>query len=167
MKQIFLGIGTNLGNREENLHAAMIRISETIGSIVSTSSVYETEPWGFKSTNMFLNMIVEIESSLSPYEILDSIKAIEKEQGRIRTESQYTSRIIDIDILFYGNRILETSDLMVPHPRLQSRKFVLLPMNELSSGFIHPVLMKDMKTLLLETSDETRIIRVFPFEGLN
>jgi 2-amino-4-hydroxy-6-hydroxymethyldihydropteridine diphosphokinase len=101
MKVVFLGVGTNLGNRERNLKEAVARIEEYIGRVLKSSSVYETEPWGFQSGNEFLNMVVKVETKLIPSVLLERILMIESLLGRVRNEKQYSSRVIDIDILFY------------------------------------------------------------------
>src|SRR5664280_1109965 len=116
MKRIFLGLGTNLGDREKNLEQALDKIAEVIGIIVSRSSVYETEPWGFQSSDQFLNMVIGVDTNLKPSGLLGRLLMIESLLGRLRDGKQYSSRIIDIDILLYGC-LLYTS----PSPRDRTR----------------------------------------------
>jgi 2-amino-4-hydroxy-6-hydroxymethyldihydropteridine diphosphokinase len=157
MKNIFLGIGSNLGAREENLYRAINYITELIGPPEVFSSVYETEPWGFLSDDLFLNMVVRLESKLSPHELLEAIMLIERKMGRVRGDDKYSSRIIDIDILLMDNHLVNETDLEIPHPRMHRRKFVLLPLNEISEEIYHPVLKKNVKTLLEECKDDSMI----------
>jgi 2-amino-4-hydroxy-6-hydroxymethyldihydropteridine diphosphokinase len=153
MKRVFLGIGTNLGDREANLRATAESINESIGKVVLSSSVYETEPWGFSSDNQFLNMVAEVETSLNPSGLLGRILMVEAKMGRLRRGEEYTSRLIDLDILLYGDRILNTKSLVIPHPKLHERKFVLVPLCEIAADLVHPVLKKDSRTMLKECSD--------------
>jgi 2-amino-4-hydroxy-6-hydroxymethyldihydropteridine diphosphokinase len=153
MRKVFLGLGANLGDRELNLQTALENIRENIGKVVLLSSVYETEPWGFSSDDQFLNMVTEVETKLNPSGLLGRILMIEANMGRLRSGNIYASRQIDIDILLYGNKILETKSLVIPHPKLHERKFVLVPLCEIAPDFVHPVLNKDIKTLLKECTD--------------
>jgi 2-amino-4-hydroxy-6-hydroxymethyldihydropteridine diphosphokinase len=153
MQKVFLGLGTNLGDREANLRNAVVRITGDIGPVIRLSSVYETEPWGFRSEDLFLNMIAEVETKLKPSGLLGRILMIEAEMGRLRQGKGYSSRNIDIDILLYGEKIMDTPSLVIPHPKLHERRFVLVPLCEIAPGLIHPVLKKDIKTLLKESKD--------------
>ena len=107
MKIVFLGIGTNLGERESNLEQAVTRIEEYIGPVLISSSVYETEPWGFQATDEFLNLVVKVETELTPSGLLGRILMIESLLGRVRCQKQYSSRLIDIDILFYEGMVID------------------------------------------------------------
>lgn len=150
---IYLGLGANLGNREENLEIAIKKIEKQIGSIISQSAFYSSEPFGFESENLFLNCAVEISTRLLPYELLAATQLIEKEMGRLnKTDaSGYSDRIIDIDILFYGNEVVcKNTNLIVPHPQMQERYFVLKPLAEIAPSFVHPVLKTTIKELLSE-----------------
>ena len=155
MKKIFLGIGTNLGDRETNLKIAVGRIEENIGHVIKSSSVFETEPWGFKTDNQFLNMVVKVETKLTPSEVLDSILMIETLLGRTRGVKQYSSRVIDIDILLYEDLILNEKNLKIPHPLMHERKFVLVPLCEIAPNLIHPVLKKSIRILLSLCKDQS------------
>lgn len=157
MKKVFIGIGSNLGNRAENLREAKSMIGELIGPVVSESPVYETEPWGFESDNEFLNMVLCAETDLSPSGLLGRILMIESQLGRIRSEARYSSRNIDIDILLYNSEIINETALIIPHPRMHERRFVLVPLNEIASELKHPVLKKSIKALLEECKDSSKV----------
>ena len=157
MKIVFLGIGTNLGDREGNLSAALSMITENIGKIVKASSVYESEPWGFHSDDKFLNMVVKVETTLSASGLLGRILMDEVLLGRIRAGKQYSSRKIDIDILFYDDLILDEESLKIPHPHLHERKFVLIPLCEIAPEFMHPLFKKTVTSLLAECKDASLV----------
>lgn len=157
MKTVYLGIGTNLGEREENLRQAITLIGEHIGDITRVSSVYETEPWGFKSETTFLNLVVIAETELTPSGLLGRILMIEAMMGRLREGVGYKSRVIDIDILFFGSRIFENKALTIPHPKIQDRKFVLIPLAEIAGDLIHPVFKKNIQELLKECKDKSEV----------
>jgi deoxyguanosine kinase len=159
MKKVFLGIGTNLGDRQANLKKAIENIRESIGPVIHASSVYETEPWGFRSENQFLNIVVEVETDLKPSGLLGRMLMIEANMGRLRGGKEYISRLIDLDIILYGNEILETKSLIVPHPKMQERRFVLIPLNEIAPDLVHPVLGIDIRTLLKECKDKSKVVK--------
>jgi 2-amino-4-hydroxy-6-hydroxymethyldihydropteridine diphosphokinase len=157
MSKVFLGIGTNLGNRKANLRKAREMIGEYIGRILNSSSVYETAPWGFEAENDFLNMVMEVETNLSPSEIMKKIADIESKLGRERDQDRYSSRVIDIDIVLYDDLAINENGLKIPHPLMHERKFVLVPLCELAPDMIHPVLEKSMSVLLEECRDRSKI----------
>lgn len=157
MQNVFLGIGSNIGNREENLKKAVVKIEELTGLPAISSSIYETEPWGFESEDKFLNIVIRVNTEVLPSQLMKDILAIEDELGRIRTGQQYSSRIIDIDILLYGCRVIVQRNLVIPHPRLHERKFVLSPMCEIASQIYHPVLKRSMEYLLQNCEDNSRV----------
>jgi 2-amino-4-hydroxy-6-hydroxymethyldihydropteridine diphosphokinase len=154
MNTVYLSLGSNLGNRMKYLDDALVLIEEKIGKIVKRSSVYETEPWGIRDQSMFLNMAVCVTTNLTAVLLLETILEIEQKLGRIRIAKWY-ERIIDIDILFYNNMIINEDDLIIPHPYLQERKFVLEPLVEIAPDFIHPVLKITVKELLLKCTDNS------------
>ncbi len=157
MKIVFLGIGTNLGNRELNLEQAITRIEEFIGPVLMTSSIYETEPWGFQAEDKFLNLVVKAETKLTPSGLLGRILMIESLMGRVRGPNRYSSRLIDIDILVYEEMIIDQESLKIPHPLLQERRFVLVPLCEIASEMIHPVLKKSYAELLKICEDKNEV----------
>jgi 2-amino-4-hydroxy-6-hydroxymethyldihydropteridine diphosphokinase len=159
MREVFLGIGSNLGDREGNISSAAVRIGKLAGEILAYSSVYETEPWGFNSGEDFLNMVLKLKTALEPTELLRCILSVESEMGRVRNAHQYSSRLIDIDILLYEDLIFENDYLAIPHPRLHERKFVLIPLCEIEADFVHPVLKKSLADLLAVCKDENKVLK--------
>ena len=157
MNKVFLGLGTNLGTREANIEKALARIKEYIGPVTKSSSLYETEPWGFESDEQFINMVVRIDTGLNPGDLLQEILNVEFFLGRKRGGTQYTSRVIDIDILLFGEKIINENKLKIPHPRMHERRFVLEPMCEIAGEEIHPVFGKSFAKLLEECKDESKI----------
>ncbi len=155
-------LGSNLGKREEWLAYALQELTARAGVPGVTSKYYETEPWGYTGSGRFLNQAVQLVTSLSPLQLLECIHAIEQSAGRERTGSQYTDRSLDIDILFFGNQILDSTDLIIPHPRLHLRRFCLVPLVEIIPDWIHPVLRKTMRELLIECPDELMVHPVKP-----
>ncbi|MBZ0244283.1 MAG: 2-amino-4-hydroxy-6-hydroxymethyldihydropteridine diphosphokinase [Bacteroidales bacterium] len=159
-KNIFILLGSNLGNRKAFLAQARQAIKQQCGEILASSHLYETAPWGFESEDWFLNQVIEIDPDYSADQLLDRLLAIETSLGRTRTTAQYSSRIIDIDLLYFGNQVFNSAKLVVPHPRLQMRKFTLLPLCEIAPEFIHPVLQKSQLELLQQVSDESVVRRL-------
>lgn len=149
MATVYLGLGTNLGDKAANLYAAVERIQERIGKVTSLSSFYETAPWGFTSENSFLNAAAAVETTLSPMEILHATQAIERELGRLKKSSGgiYSDRLIDIDLLLYDNLILQTPELQLPHPLMTERDFVMAPLTEIAGEVVHPVFKKKLNEL--------------------
>ena len=155
MATVFLGIGTNIGNKKKNITDATIIIGSVMGEIRALSSLYETEPWGYESPNTFLNAVIQIETEIEPQKCLDIAKAIEREMGRVHTKEGYEDRIIDIDILFYDDTIYNSGNLTIPHPLIEQRDFVLRPMAEIAPEFKHPISGKTMKNLLHELNKKS------------
>ncbi len=155
--KVYLLLGSNRGNRNEMLSTAIKLIEKQIGRIIKSSSVYETAPWGFSDNVFFLNQVVCVETLYDPFLILDRVLEIETAIGRIRTTKNYSSRNIDIDILFYNNRVIQNERLEIPHPRMHLRNFALIPMVEVAGDFIHPVLTKTMYDLLAECIDKKEV----------
>jgi len=154
---VYLLLGSNLGEREKNLSDARDSIQH-IGSLLAVSSIYQTEAWGQREQPDFLNQVVQIDFKKSPRELLLNILTIETNMGRVRTE-KWGPRIIDIDILFLDDLIINEPDLIIPHPQLHLRRFTLLPLAELVPDLIHPVLHKSCAQLLEECTDHSGVIR--------
>ena len=158
MKGIYLLLGSNLGDSSNILSTASKRIEASIGTITKRSSVYQSKAWGVEDQPDFLNQVIEIESSLSPEEILKHINQIEDHLGRVRKQ-KWHSRIIDIDILYYGSAVVKQKDLVIPHKENENRNFVLVPMAEIAPHFIHPQLGFTQQDLLHRCSDRLEVTR--------
>ena len=148
MATAYIGIGSNLGNREKNLEISLGLIREKAGAIITESEVIESEPWGFEADTHFLNMVARLVTDLNPRALLASLMEIETEMGRKRSSKGYQSRIIDLDILLYDDLVIETGDLIIPHPQLHRRLFVLEPLSEIDPGLMHPVFKKTVSDLI-------------------
>ena len=151
---VYFSLGTNLGDKEHNLRLAVQKIEERIGKVISLSAFYATAPWGFQSDNIFLNAAAGVETSLSPFDILERTQRIEQEIGRLHKshDGVYSDRLIDIDLLLYGDKILQDERLSLPHPLMAERKFVLEPLAEIAPDVVHPVLHKTIRELFLVLS---------------
>lgn len=157
--QIFLGLGTNLGNKLQNLAEALRRIKTEVGPIVKASSVYETAAWGMEDQPPFFNQVILVDSTHSPTATLELLLKIELDMGRQRVK-KWGRRLIDIDLLFYNDWIIQTSKLILPHPFLQDRNFVLTPMVEIAPDYWHPVLKLPMHSLLAQSTDPLPVKRL-------
>jgi 2-amino-4-hydroxy-6-hydroxymethyldihydropteridine diphosphokinase len=163
MTQIFLSLGSNQGDRFSFLEKAVFEIEDRVGKLVSCSSYFETEPWGFNTKTYFINQVVELNTNFAPLQLLEEILGIERKLGRTRKLSNliYTDRCIDIDILLYGNQLIEFSNLSIPHKFMHERKFVLKPLNEIAPNLIHPVLKRSINHLLLNCNDKTDVKKYY------
>ena len=158
---VFLAFGTNLGDRLANLRGALAALSQDI-TVLARSPIYETPAWGYEDQPPFLNMVVKAETALPPAALLARIKHVEVELGRTPS-FHWGPRLIDIDILFYDDLVLETAQLVIPHPRLHERAFVLVPLNDLAPALVHPVLHKTVSELL--TAVDSSAIRPLKTEN--
>lgn len=149
MHNVFIAIGTNLGDKEENIRQSIKKMAQNNIHIIKKSTVYKTMPYGYKNQPVFLNCVVQAETMLSPEELLYVLLSIEKQMGRKR-KIHWGPRIIDLDIIFYDNLIINSSNLKIPHPDMQNREFVLKPLCDIAPNFVHPVLHKTVKELLKE-----------------
>lgn len=156
MKGVYLLLGSNLGNSRETLQRAIDQIEVAVGELVCSSSVYKTKAWGIEDQADFLNQVVEVASDLTAENMLQEINKIEEKLGRVR-HAKWQSRIIDIDILYYGNEIINSKKLVIPHPENQNRNFVLTPMTEIAPDFVHPVLLLSQKELQNNCSDKLEV----------
>jgi|ERR1700754_737573 len=159
MNNIFLLLGSNLGNRKQFLKQAVEQIEAEIAPLICVSSIYETQSWGKADEPDYLNQVLELESELTAPEVLQKILTIENLLGRTRQE-KWGSRIIDIDILFYGDAIIDAPDLKVPHPELHKRRFTLEPLAEIAPDFVHPLLNKNILQLKNELNDSLVVKKV-------
>ena len=151
-------LGSNLGERNLIINKAKDLLIAELGNLTKESEFYETEPWGFEADTKFLNKIVVLETTYSPDEILKTCQQIEKELGRIRSNnSGYSSRVIDIDILYIDDMVINKKDLTVPHPRLHKRKFTIEPLAEILPDFVHPLIKKNHKQMLEDCKDKSEV----------
>ncbi len=157
MSKVILLLGSNLGTRDKILEKAIEAINKNVGLIEKSSSLYQTEPWGFESDEFFLNQVVSVETNLNPMEVLEEIQKIENHLGRTRSANQYSSRTIDIDILFYDHLRVDMKELQIPHPRLHQRRFTLIPLLEVVGDFFHPVLNERIDVITENCKDKSRV----------
>lgn len=156
-KRTYLSAGSNLGDKFKNLNQTIQLLKEKAGNVISCSSIYQTPAWGFESED-FYNICIGIDTELQPQELLDCLLQIEKTMGRIRTQTVgYAARTIDLDILFYEDAIIDEPDLIIPHPHLHLRKFVLQPLADIAPGKIHPILEKSIIELLDICEDDSEL----------
>lgn len=155
MANVYVGLGTNLGDKEQNLRDAVQKIEEQIGKVVSLSAFYVTAPWGFTSENSFLNAAACVETELPPLDVLQKTQTIERELGRMKKSinGTYSDRLIDIDLLMYEDLVLSVTsptgaELNLPHPLMTERDFVMKPLAEIAPELVHPVLGKTMRELI-------------------
>jgi 2-amino-4-hydroxy-6-hydroxymethyldihydropteridine diphosphokinase len=160
MVKIYILLGGNLGDKQQVFSEAKVRLNQQVGKITKQSAIYETEPWGFESDDLFWNQVLEISTASSPEIVLQQTQQIERDLGRIRKASQYDSRIIDIDILLFGDQIIQTENLTVPHPRIQERRFALVPLSEIAPELSHPVFQKTIHQLLDECPDQLKVTSI-------
>ncbi|MGQ9607936.1 MAG: 2-amino-4-hydroxy-6-hydroxymethyldihydropteridine diphosphokinase [bacterium] len=160
MSTIYIGLGSNLGNKKENIRQALSLLNEVEGiTIVKISSFYETEPVGYEDQNWFINAVAQIETSFSPQEILKIFKEIEQKIGR-EESIRWGPRKIDLDILFYDQLVYKSNDLIIPHPRLHERAFVLVPLAEINKELMHPIYNKSINKLLSELNTTKKVTKI-------
>lgn len=156
MNKTYFLLGSNMGNSKIQLLKAVGLIEKKIGSVIRQSSLYSTAAWGNTNQPDFLNQVIVVETKRTAVETMQHILAIEKKMGRVRTVKN-APRIIDIDILFFNKEIIDNTDLQVPHPQIQNRRFVLTPLNELSPNFKHPALKKTVHYLFIHCPDKLNV----------
>ncbi|WP_026897998.1 2-amino-4-hydroxy-6-hydroxymethyldihydropteridine diphosphokinase [Daejeonella oryzae] len=156
MEQVYLLLGSNLGDSKKYLSDAVQILENRVGKVLKLSSLYQTESWGKTNQPDFINQVISLETNLEPRKLLEEILSIENELGRKRVE-KWGSRTIDIDILFFGNRIVEEEGLIIPHPLLHTRRFTLMPLCQLEPDLIHPVLGDSAINLLQKIDDNLEV----------
>ncbi|GLU42644.1 2-amino-4-hydroxy-6-hydroxymethyldihydropteridine diphosphokinase [Allomuricauda sp. NBRC 101325] len=157
--KVYLSLGSNMGNRLSTLQKAIFRIQKEVGQVLDISKVYENPAVGFEGDD-FLNIVISLLTELKPSALLDSLLQIETDFGRTRSADEgYSSRTLDIDIIYYGNEVLNEDHLVVPHPQMQHRNFVLKPLSDIAPQFYHPVLGKDTRNLLQECKDRSQLTK--------
>ena len=157
MNTVYIQLGSNIGQRESFITKSMHKVEDDIGKIITASSIFETTAWGNENQNNFLNSVIEIKTPFDAFTILKKSQEIENNLGRERSD-KWGERTIDIDILFYNNKIINTKELTIPHPLIQNRKFVLVPLSEIAPNYMHPILKKNISTLLSECKDTQKVL---------
>jgi len=157
MNLAYLSLGSNLGHREQHLEEAIKLIQKRIGAREQVSRIYESEPWGYSSENRFCNCCLSVWTSLDPLPLLDELLGIEKQMGRERGGAGYSDRIIDIDLLLFGDVLLEHPRLILPHPAIENRRFVLVPLAGIAPELIHPVTGISIYQMLQQCDDQTEV----------
>lgn len=157
MNTVYIQLGSNIGERESFITKSMHKVEDDIGKIITSSSIFETTAWGNENQNNFLNSVIEIKTPFDAFTILQKSQEIENNLCRERSD-KWGERTIDIDILFYNNKIINTKELTVPHPLIQKRKFVLVPLSEIAPNYMHPILKKNISTLLSECKDTQKVL---------
>jgi 2-amino-4-hydroxy-6-hydroxymethyldihydropteridine diphosphokinase len=157
--KVYLLLGSNMNNPELQLQKAKAEILQSIGEILESSSCYATAPWGNTNQSHFINQVVKVNTTLNPLETMQTILSIEEKLGRIRTEKN-APRAIDIDILFFNKEIVDVPNLQIPHPHIQDRNFVLIPLNEIAPSFVHPVLQKNIHELMKACKDKLAVDKI-------
>jgi 2-amino-4-hydroxy-6-hydroxymethyldihydropteridine diphosphokinase len=156
MNNIYLLLGSNMGNSKASLSKAVVQIEKQIGTVIRQSGLYSTAAWGNTRQPDFLNRVIIVETKLTAPQTMQNILSIEKKMGRTRTVKN-APRVIDIDILFFNKEIIEQEHLSIPHPQIQNRRFVLVPLNQLSPNLKHPVLNKTVHQLLINCPDRLNV----------
>ncbi|MDA4122578.1 MAG: 2-amino-4-hydroxy-6-hydroxymethyldihydropteridine diphosphokinase [Thaumarchaeota archaeon] len=166
MVEVIVALGSNVGDRKQNLDRAVTQI-DGLGRVLDASSIYETEPMYYEKQGPFLNAVIALETSLSPTELLVRLKAIEKAMGRDSTAPRYGPRVIDLDILFYGDTVLSESDLQIPHPHIAERAFVLVPLEEIRPGLVDPGSGRTVREMLARLNSKGAVVRRSTFDRGN
>tara|TARA_B000000565_G_C23654859_1_gene328100 strand:+ start:34 stop:519 length:486 start_codon:yes stop_codon:yes gene_type:complete len=156
MNTVYLQLGSNLGDRNLLIKRALELINNHIGKILQCSRIYESTPWGVDGQDKYLNQAVQLKTNLIADDILSEIHDIEKKLGRVRVE-KWGERLIDIDIIFYNNDIIENKNLCIPHKHMHQRNFVLIPMSEIAADIVHPKYNKTVAELLVESQDIEKV----------
>jgi len=157
-QEAYLGLGSNLGDKKRNIEKACDLISNEIGQIIGSSSFYVTEPWGVNNQDEYLNCVVRIFTDLEPGFLLAKLHSVEDKIGRVRDE-KWGPRTIDIDLLYYGKYVIDRDDLIIPHPELTERNFVLTPLAEIAPDYQHPVFKLTNKELLDFCADKSKVVK--------
>jgi len=162
MALVYLGLGSNEGDRLAFLTFGIENIKKEIGVIQKSSSIYQTAPWGFTSENDFYNMVLAVKTELTIEKLFEACKHIEKNAGRkpILGETHFKNRPLDIDILFYDSEIIDHQKIKIPHKEIEKRNFVLVPLHEIAPDFVHPILNKKIKELLDDSQDKLAVLKI-------
>ena len=156
IENIFLGLGSNQGERELNLKNSIKLLNSRAGKVLNTSGIYESEPWGVKDQSYFLNQVIEIETLIDPIDLLNICKNIEYDMGR-KPGIRWGKRVIDIDILYYNSKVINQKELIIPHKLMHERNFVMIPLNDLNENHLHPILKISNKEILNMCIDSCKV----------
>lgn len=159
MKRVYLSLGSNLGDRCANIQHVLARLAAQGVKTIRVSSLYKTEPVGYKAQPWFLNCVAEVETDLMPLQLLRRCRAVERELGR-RPGPRGGSRLIDVDILLYESAVVRSAEVTIPHPRMAERRFVLVPLGELAAQLRHPVTQQTVADMLHETPDQSQVVKL-------
>jgi len=159
LHHVYLGIGTNLGDRRKNLVDAEGLVNLKVGPVIESSKIYETAAWGLTNQADFYNQVLSVKTTLDAEEVLREILEIETHMGRVRKE-KWGSRVIDIDILYYNDSVINLPHLKIPHPFIQERNFVLIPLLEIAPDYVHPILNLPNEELFWKSKDESEVIQL-------
>ena len=157
--RVVLSLGGNIGDVKEVFELTIIHLKKKVGTVSLFSSLYQTKAWGVENQPDFLNQVVVIDSELPPFKVLENCLAIELELGRVRKE-KWHERVIDIDVLFYGNELINSEELIVPHPHIQDRNFILSPLVEIMPDFVHPSYNKSLTDLKISCKDKLAVVKI-------
>ena len=157
---VYLLSGSNIGDKASFLWFAVYQISKRIGTVINVSSIYETEPWGVKNQDTYYNQAIQLETTLSPNELLTQLKNIEKDAGRL-PDTHMQPRVLDIDILLIDNLVIQSDNLKVPHAQLINRNFAIIPLAELAPDVIHPILNRSIQELTQNTGDQLKVDKAY------
>lgn len=162
MKDVYIGLGSNKGDKQNNIAAAVSFIAERVGEVIQTSSIYRTPPWGFDSDQDFYNAIIHVQTVLKPLELLSCLKMIETDMGRQQRKdgAGYQDRIIDLDIIDYHGEAISMDQITIPHERMHERDFVLYPLQDLEKNWIHPVTQKTVFEYIQELENTSKISKL-------
>ncbi|SMC98483.1 2-amino-4-hydroxy-6-hydroxymethyldihydropteridine diphosphokinase [Pedobacter nyackensis] len=159
-ENVYLLLGSNLGDRETLINDALTEIEQHVGVVFAKSSLYETAAWGKEDQPTFLNIAIGVKTMLSPLEVLEKVLEIELDLGRVRLE-KWGARLIDIDVILYGNKVVDMGEkLQIPHPQMQYRKFVLEPLNEIAAEYVHPIIQLKVSEMLERLNDNLSVSKL-------
>lgn len=158
MHKIYCSLGSNIGDRQNHLKRGIECLQQEKIMVVAQSSIYETSPWGVESQDMYLNQVIELESEISPGELIEILQNCERKIGRNSEQGHLQARVLDIDIVFYGDQIIKNNKIEIPHPRMHLRMFVLVPLLELDEDFVNPISGKAVWELYNECRDDSEVV---------
>ncbi|HTB05698.1 MAG TPA: 2-amino-4-hydroxy-6-hydroxymethyldihydropteridine diphosphokinase [Bacteroidia bacterium] len=160
MNKVYISLGSNRGDRQDNISKAIMRLNEKAGTVIQESHLYETQPWKMQDHTNFINQVILIETKIDADTLMKQLLEIETRMGRLRTSAKYEPRTIDIDILFFNHDILSSKEVTVPHPFIQERRFILEPLAEIAPDYIHPITKTKIYELLTVCKDNSKVVKL-------